>query len=136
MSTSRITRLFVISLLACVTGGLLVAVGWLASPDDVFIRNGAQISGLRETGSAVALFGLGLIGAVVLAGAAITGFVAWIGALLNTAAFERKRWFVAIALLGVLNCGLLGVFAYVVARPGGTRQVPVGPTVRSAASPA
>ena len=33
------------------------------------------------------------------------------------AGLERKRWFVAIAVLGALNCGLLGVLVYVVAGP-------------------
>ena len=134
MSKSTITRLFVISVIACITGGVLISIGWFAAPDEGFIRNGTDIVGVRETASAIALLGLGFTGALVLLGAAIAGFSAWIGALLNTATLERKRWFVAIALLQVINCGLLGVLAYVVAGPDGTRRASRGPAFTAASA--
>jgi len=134
MSKSRITRLFVISVIAGITGGILVTTGWLANPDDVFVRNGSDIVAVRETATAVGLFGLGFVGALAIVLAAATGITAWIGALLNTAGFERQRWFVAIALLGVVNCGLLGVLAYLVAGPTGTRRAGSVPATATAAS--
>jgi len=48
------------------------------------------------------------------------------------AALERRRWFVATALLGVLNCGLLPVLVYIVAGPDGKQQ----PAVASNLAPA
>jgi hypothetical protein len=135
MSKSRITWLLIASVIAGVLGGIFVTIGWFANPDDVFVRNGTDIVSVRETASAVGLFGLGFVGGLGIVVAAITGIAAWIGALLNTAGFERKRWFVAIALLGAINCGLLGVLAYLVAGPSATRRVTTAPAV-TAGSPA
>src|SRR5688572_16548050 len=134
MSKSRITWLFVAAVTAGILGAILLSVGWLANIDDVFIRNGNIVS-VRQTASAAGLFALGLIGALGILTAAATGIAAWIGALLNTAGLERKRWFVAIALLGVINCGLLGVLAYLVAGPTVARRTGPAPAV-TAASPA
>ena len=134
MSKSRITWLFVASLIAGIVGGILVNVGWFANPDDVFVRNGSAIVSVRETAAAAGLLGLGLVGALLMIGAAITGVIAWLGALLNTAQLERKRWFVAIAVLGVLNCGLLGVLAYVVAGPSATPHAGTAPAVTAASA--
>jgi hypothetical protein len=128
MSRSRITWLFITALITGIVGGVLVNVGWLANTDEVFVRNGTDIVSVRNTSTAAGLFVLGAIGALAILIAAITGIPAWIGALLNTAGFERKRWFVGIALLGVINCGLLGVLAYLIGRPDGTRPAPVAPS--------
>ena len=100
----------------------------------MFVRNGTDIVSVRETASAAGLFGLGLAGGLAIVGAAVTGIVAWIGALLNTAGLERKRWFVAIALVGSVNCGLLGVLAYLIVRPTGTRRVGSAPAVTAASA--
>lgn len=135
MSTSRISTLFITAVIACIVGGILVSAGWLANPDDVFLRNGTDIVAVRETASAAGLFALGLVGAAVFLVAAATGIAAWIGALLNTAGLPRRRWFVAIAVLGIVNCGLLGVLAYLVAGPTAARRADTTPGL-SAASPA
>jgi hypothetical protein len=134
MSKSRIAWLFGIALIAGITGGILITLGWLANPDDVFVRNGTDIVSVRETAAAAGLFVLGCVGALAILLAAATGITAWIGALLNTAGFERKRWFVAIALLGVINCGLLGVLAYLVAGPTATRRAGSAPAMTAASA--
>jgi hypothetical protein len=133
MSKSRITWLFVTAVTAGILGAILLSVGWLANTDDVFIRNGNIVS-VRQTASAAGLFALGLIGALGILTAAATGIAAWIGALLNTAGLERKRWFVAIALLGIINCGLLGVLAYLVAGPTAARRTGSAPAVTVASA--
>ena len=135
MSKSRITGLFVTAVTAGILGAILLSVGWLANIDDVFIRNGTDIVAVRDTASAAGLFVLGFVGVLGILIAAATGIAAWIGALLNTAGLERKRWFVAIALLGIINCGLLGVLAYLVAGPTVARRTGPAPAV-TAASPA
>ena len=122
MSKTRITKLFLSSVIACITGGLLVAIAWSAFPRDMFVMNGSQIVAVNASTFAWTMLAIGAAGALILVGAAIAGFASWIGALLNTAALERNRWFAAIVLLGVLNCGLLGVFLYLVAGPGRARQ--------------
>lgn len=117
MSRSKIIKLFLSSIVACITGGILVAIAVAAFPTDVFVMNGSNIVAVHGSATAWAILALGAVGALILVGAAVAGFAAWIGALLNTATLERKRWFVALALFGVFNCGLLGVFIYVVGRP-------------------
>jgi len=49
----------------------------------------------------------------------ITGFVAWIGAVLNTWQLESKAWFVGLVLLGIFNFGFVAMIAYVIAGPDG-----------------
>ena len=134
MSKAKIVKLFVSSLIACVTGGILVAIAFAAFPTDVFVMNGSNIVAVHGSATAWAILALGGVGAFILVGAAIAGFAAWIGALLNTAALQRKRWFVALALFGVFNCGLLGVFIYVVGRPDRVRQTATASPLAPAAS--
>jgi hypothetical protein len=134
MSKSTITKLFVTSIIACVTGAILVSLGWFAFPNDVFVKHGSQIIGVQGSAFALAMVSIGAAGALILVGAAIAGFASWIGALLNTAALERKRWFIGLALFGVFNCGLLAVAAYVVAGPDGTRRANPGPALATASA--
>ena len=129
MSKSTITRLFVTCLIACITGGVLVALGWFAFPDDVFIKSGSQVTGIHGTTFAWGMLALGAAGTIVLAVAAICGLAAWIGALLNTATLERKRWFIALAVLQVVNLGLLAVIAYIAVGPDGTRRADPAPAL-------
>ena len=134
MSRSRITWLFITALITGIVGGVLVTAGWLANTDEVFVRNGTDIVSVRNTSTAAGLFVLGAIGALAILIAAITGIPAWIGALLNTAGLERKRWFVAIALLGIINCGLLGVLAYLVGNPTAARRPDATPAFTPASA--
>lgn len=134
MSKSTITKLFVTCLIACITGGVLVALGWFAFPDDVFVKSGSQIVGIHGTTFAWAMLALGAAGAIVLGGAAVCGLAAWIGALLNTSTLERKTWFIALAVLQVVNLGLLAVIAYIVAGPDGTRRANSAPAIATASA--
>jgi hypothetical protein len=133
MSKAKITKLFISSVIACITGAILVVIAWSAFPRNVFVMNGSDIVAVHGSTSASAMFGLGAAGAVILVGAAIAAFASWIGALLNTATLDRKLWFIAIALLGVFNCGLLAVFAYVVAGPDRAPQTAIASTLAPAA---
>jgi hypothetical protein len=55
--------------------------------------------------------------------AAVAHFVAWIGAVLNTAQLPDKTWFVVLLVVGLL--GLVFIFiatvAYVIAGPDGVK---------------
>ena len=53
------------------------------------------------------------------AGGAVAGFVAWIGAVLNTWQLESNAWFVGLVLLGIFNFGFVAMIAYVIAGPNG-----------------
>jgi len=123
MSKATVTRLFISSLIAALAGAviLIVAVA-VAVGNGVFVFDGGQIVDVRASGLAVAVFGLGLVGAVTLIGAAIVGLISWIGALLNTAQLPGKGWFVGLLLLGIFNFGFLAMIAYVIAGPDGTSR--------------
>ncbi len=69
------------------------------------------------------------IGVLVMAGGGIGQFIAWIGAVLNTARLQDKTWFVVLLLLGLLSFGFVAMIAYVIAGPDGTET----PTVRTGA---
>ena len=134
MSKSRITRFFIASVVAGIAGATLVIATWGVFPADVFVKNGADIVGVQGTSFAWAMFGLGVAGVIVLVGAAFAAVAGWIGALLNTSTLERKTWFVALALLGVFDLGLLALFAYVVAGPDGPRQTAAASTFTPASA--
>ncbi len=67
-------------------------------------------------------------------GGLIVGFVSWIGALLNTAKLERKKWFVGLLLLGIFNFGFFAMIAYLIAGPDGATDAAAGCRVPLAAT--
>src|SRR2546423_1868929 len=86
MSKSTITRLFVGSLIA-IAGGLVlglttVLVGYA---NGAFLIWGPDVIGVQSTGMAWSAVVLVTIGVLAIIGGAIGQFVAWIGAVLNTA---------------------------------------------------
>ncbi len=120
MSKATVTRLFIGSLIAVAAGAILgVAAVWLAIANDVFVMAGPDIVGIHASALSWSLLGLGIVTSVAIAGGLIGGFVAWIGAVLNTWQLERKAWFVALLLLGIFNLGFLAMIAYVLAGPDG-----------------
>ena len=123
MTKATVTRLFISSLIAGLAGAVILIVAvTVALANGAFVFEGSQIVDIRMSGMAVAAFGLGLVGALTLVGAAIVGLISWIGALLNTAQLPGKGWFVGLLLLGIFNFGCFAMIAYVVAGPDGTRQ--------------
>ncbi len=123
MSKATVTRLFIGSAIAVTAGAILaVAAVWLAIANDVFAMNGPDIVGVRGSGVAWSLVGIGIVGGLAIAGGMIGGLVSWMGALLNTAQLETKMWFIALLLLGIFNFGFVAMIAYVIAGPDGTAQ--------------
>jgi hypothetical protein len=106
MSKPTITWLFVSAIVALAAGLVLVlAAVWAAVASDL---------ALTVT--------LVIVGSLALLTGAVTGVVAWIGALLNTARLEDKTWFVSLLVLGLFSAGLLAMTAYVLAGPDGTTK--------------
>jgi len=133
MSKTTVTRLFIGSGIAIVSGAILAIAGiWLAIENDAFIMSGQDIVGLHGGSLAWTGLGLGLIGALVFTGGLIGGFASWIGALLNTWRLETKTWFAVLLLLGIFNLGFFAMIAYLIAGPDGTRT---GTAPRSATAP-
>jgi hypothetical protein len=69
---------------------------------------------------------LAVLAVLVLIGAAIAQFVAWLGAVLNTSRLQDKTWFVILLVTGLLSFGFIAMIVYVVAGPDGDRPEPVG----------
>jgi hypothetical protein len=132
MSKSTVTRLFVGSLLA-IAGGLMlgfIAV-LLGYSNGAFVMNGPDVVRVQSTAIAWTVAVLVVIGILAIVGGVIGQFVAWIGAVLETAQLEDKTWFLVLLLLGVLSFGFVAMLAYVIAGPDGAtsaakqRPVPV-----------
>jgi hypothetical protein len=137
MSKSVITRLFVGGVVA-VVAGILLAVGaflW-ALTAGVFVWDGSDITGVTGTGAVGGLIAAGIVAVLAMAGGAIAGLVAWIGALINTAALDDKMWFILLLVLGLLSFGLIAMIVYVIAGPDSTTlqpQRPVQPIIAARA---
>lgn len=119
-SKHTITRVFVGSLLA-IGGGLVLSVlaGILAFASGNLVYNGPDIVGVQETAFGWSMITVAALGGLVMIAGALGQFVAWIGAVLNTAMLEDKAWFVILLILGLLSFGFIAMFAYVIAGPDG-----------------
>lgn len=133
MTKRTVTRIFVGSVLG-IAGGLVLTVvaTLLAFANGSLVYNGPDVVGVNESTFGWAMIIVATLGGLVMAGGAIGQFVAWIGAVLNTARLEDKTWFVVLLLLGLLSFGLVGMIAYVIAGPDGTEkhEVRVGISAR------
>jgi hypothetical protein len=120
MVKSTVTRLFIGSLIALAAGAtvLILAIA-LAIANNVFVMDGNDIEAIQGGPLGTALLGVAFLGALTAAGGVIAGFIAWIGAVLNTWQLESKAWFVALVLTGIFNFGFIAMLIYVVAGPDG-----------------
>jgi hypothetical protein len=120
MFKATVTRLFIGSLIAFGAGAIVATFAIaLAIANDIFVMAGNDIVAIQGGGLAWALIGFALLGGLAAAGGIIAGFVAWIGAVLNTWQLDSKAWFVGLLLLGIFNFGFLAMIAYVIAGPDG-----------------
>ena len=125
MDKHVITRLFVGSLVAIVGGLVLVGVaGGVAWANGSFVMDGPDVVGVRSTPWAWSLIALAALGALLIVGAAIVQFVAWIGAVVNASRLPDKTWFVVLLVTGLLSFGLVGMIVYLVAAPDSERPAP------------
>jgi hypothetical protein len=120
-----ITRLFVGSWVA-IAGGvvLLLVAGGLAYANDAFVMDGPDVVGVRSTPWGWVLIALAALGALIVIGAAIVQFVAWIGAVINASQLPDKTWFVVLLVTGLLSFGLIGMIIYLIAAPDSERPAP------------
>src|SRR5688572_19883729 len=120
MFKTTVTRLFIGSLLAFGAGAVVSVLAIaLGVANDVFVMNGNDIAAIQGGALAWLLLGLALLGVLTAAGGVIAGFIAWIGAVLNTWQLASKAWFVALVLTGIFNFGFIAMVIYVVAGPDG-----------------
>jgi hypothetical protein len=118
MRKATITRLFVGSLVALFGGLVLLGIaGGLAYANGSFVMDGPDVIGIDATPFGWAMIVLAAMAVLVMIGAALVQFVAWVGAVLNTAQLENKSWFVVLLVTGLVSFGLIAMLVYVIAGP-------------------
>jgi hypothetical protein len=120
MSKLTVTRLFIGSLVAFGAGAIVAVLAIaVAIANNVFVMDGNDIAAIQGGALAWAVLALAALGGLAAAGGVIAGFIAWIGAALNTWQLESKAWFVALVLTGIFNFGFIAMILYVIAGPDG-----------------
>jgi hypothetical protein len=118
VTKTKIRTVFWASLLALAAGLVMLAVtGGLVYGSGNFEMDGPDVVGIRSTPFVWAMIALAAASVLVVLAAAIGQFVAWIGALLNTAQLEDKTWFVVLLVTGLISFGLIAMIVYLVAGP-------------------
>lgn len=132
MSRSVIAKLFYGSLAAIVLAIVLitVAVGLVIATSSL-LMDGRDVVGVRAPFGGV-LFALAALASLILIVASVAQLVAWVGALIETAALENKTWFVVLLVTGILGLVLVPMLVYLLAEPDPRRAAPTD----SAAVPA
>lgn len=134
MRKSTIVKMFIGSLIGLAAAVVLFLVaGAAALASGAFIMNGPDVVGVRPSALGWSMLGLAAVAVVAMVAAAIIQFVAWIGAVLNTAELPDKTWFIVLLILGLVSLGFPAMIVYVIAGPDGT-EPRVTPT--TAADPA
>lgn len=118
MSKRTVTRVFGGSL-AAIAAGLMVLVvaGWLTYAQDRFIMDGPDVVGIKSDPFAWLMIGLAALAILTVVGGLVAQFVAWLGAVVNTARLEDKTWFVVLLVMGLLSFGFVAMVIYILAGP-------------------
>jgi hypothetical protein len=122
MTKSTVVKLFWGSLIGLVAGLVLMGITFaLAISNDIFIMSGPDVTGIKSGLLSWTLLGLMALAVLLLLFAAVAHFVAWIGAVLNTAQLPDKTWFVVLLVVGLLGLVFIATVAYVIAGPDGVK---------------
>jgi hypothetical protein len=121
MSKPMITRIFLGSLGAIIAGVLFILITATAVlATGTWVVNGSEVTDFRLSPTATSTFWFAMFGGILVVAGAIGQFVAWIGALVNTARLTDKTWFVVLLVVGLLSVGFIAMLVYVLAGPDGT----------------
>ena len=132
MSKATVTRVFWGSLIVIAGGLVLLAIsGGLGFAGTEFIMRGPDVVGVQPTSLTWMAGSFAIVAVVALISGGVAQFVAWVGALLNTAPLTDKTWFLVLLLLGIFGLGFIPMLLYVLAGPDGTAT-----TAPAAESPA
>jgi hypothetical protein len=122
MTKSLVVKLFWGSLIGLAAGLILMGITFaLAINSDIFIMRGPDVIGIKSGVLSWTLLGLMALAMLLLLFAAAVHFVAWIGAVLNTAQLPDKTWFVVLLVVGLLGLVFIATVAYVIAGPDGVK---------------
>src|SRR5512133_178946 len=124
MTKSMIVKLFWGSLIGLVAGLVLMGITFaLAISNDIFIMSGPDVTGIKSGVLSWTLLGLMGLAVLLLLFAGVAHFVAWIGAVLNTAQLPDKTWCVVLLVVGLLGFVFIATIAYVIAGPDGLKAM-------------
>ncbi|MEO5982352.1 MAG: hypothetical protein ABIQ13_08570 [Pedococcus sp.] len=128
MRKSTVVKLFVSSLVGMAASVVLfVVAGALALGTDVLVMDGPDVVGIKAGLFGWTILGLaGFAGLGMLAAVAVQ-FLAWVGAVVNTAQLPDKTWFVVVLVGGLVSLGFLATLAYVIGGPSGEQPVTGAP---------
>lgn len=136
MAKTTIGRLLWGSLIAFGSALILLAVAaGLALANGSLVKNGPDVTGIRENAFGWVMVGLAGVAALVMIAAAVTQFVAWVGAVINTAGLKDKTWFIILLVTGLLSFGFIAMIIYLVAGPEDPPPVTAIPAAREAPGP-
>lgn len=118
MGRATIVRLFAGSVIAMAAAIVLfIVAGALALGNDVFVMDGPDVVGIKAGLFGWTMLGLAAVAVLVMLAAVAAQFVAWVGAVLNTAQLPDKTWFVVMLVGGLVSLGFLATLAYVIGGP-------------------
>lgn len=100
---------------------LLAAAGGLALANGSLVRDGPDVTGIRENAFGWVMVGLAVVAVLVMIAAAITHFIARVGAVINTAGLKDKTWFIILLVTGLLSLGFIAMIIYLIAGPDDPR---------------
>lgn len=120
MRKRTVTRLWVTGLVLFIVGAIIVGTGV-----GVMFANGGTWSGtpyhsdFSPTLNALFWGSVAMMstGGVLFASGGLLQFIAWIGAMVNTARSVDKTWFVLLLVLGLFGLQFVIMIAYLVAGP-------------------
>lgn len=122
MTKPTIVKFFWGSIIGLVAGLVLMGITFaLAISNDIFVMSGPDVTGIKPGALSWTLLGLMGLSMLLLLFAAVAHFVAWIGAVLNTAQLPDKTWFVVLLVVGLLGLVFIATVAYVIAGPDGVK---------------
>lgn len=125
MRKTTVVKLFVGSLIGLGAAVVLfIVAGMLALWNGTLVMDGPDVVGVQPSAFGGTMIALAVIAMLAMAAAGIVQFVAWIGAVLNTAQLEDKTWFVVLLVLGLVSLGFPVMIAYVIAGPDGAAPAP------------
>ena len=135
MAKATIGKLFWGSLIAFGGALILLAVaGGLAIANGSLVRDGPDVTAIRENAFGWVMVALAAVAALVMIAAAVTQFAAWVGAVINTAGLKDKTWFIILLVTGLLSFGFIAMIIYLIAGPEDPPPVSAEPAPRQAAT--
>jgi hypothetical protein len=118
MSKAMVVKVFLGSVIGFGAALVLFLVaGGLALANNSFVMDGGDVVAVRSGAFGWAMISVAGVALLVMVAASLAQFVAWIGAVLNTARLDDKTWFLVLLVAGLLSLGFLATLAYVIGGP-------------------